>query len=336
MSEKRYQVYISSTYTDLQAERAAIVQALPTIGCLPVGLEIFATNSLVFAAVKKLIDEADYFILLVGSRYGSLSPSGVSYSHMEYVYASTKQKPILVLMHDAPDSRSIEFQEKTMEGRRQFRDFRQLVSKGLVSGWSDIKNLDSAVRQYLPQLIRSNPASGWIRASSSVLSASTSKEVEYLKQRISELEGEREQWLNQQSSQLGSLAQGSDPYELMYRCKAYAAGNCEDVTMRTVLTWDQIFASISPHLSQPQTEEFLMLRIAEKVQQNALLEVQSLRPKTHAVTDISVSPTSFSTVKIQFRTLGLIRRITRDDQRSWWQLTAQGEQYSASMLAVRR
>lgn len=335
MSDKRYQVFVSSTYIDLQEERSVLTQALPTLGCLPCGLEVNPVGAAAWTAIKKLIDESDYYVLLLGSRYGTLSPSGVSYTHMEYVYAATKQKPILVLMHESPDTRPAQFQEKTPEGRRQLNDFRNLLQKGFVARWSDNRNLDTAVRQYLPQLIKSRPTGGWVR-STALSSPEQSREIDMLKQRISEMEQEREQWLTQQASSLGTLAQGQDLFDVMYRCKAYAAGNCEDVPARSQLSWNAIFTSFAPHLSQPQHEDFMAAKIAERLQETALKDVQAARPKTHAVTDISIAPLGFNTIKIQFRTLGLIRRVPRDDSRVWWQLTAAGEQYLASLMTVRR
>ncbi len=335
MSDKRYQVFVSSTYTDLQEERSVLTQALPALGCLPCGLEVNPVGAAAWTSIKKLIDESDYYLLLIGSRYGTLSPSGVSYSHMEYVYAATKQKPILVLMHEAPESRPAPFQEKTPEGRRQLNDFRNLLMKGFVARWNDARSLDTAVRQYLPQLIKTRPSSGWVR-STGLSSPEQSREIEMLKQRVNELEQEREQWLGKQSDNLGTLAQGNDVFDVMYRCKAYAAGNCEDVPARSQLTWNQIFTSFAPHLSQPQHEDFIAAKIAERLQETALKDVQASRPKTHAVTDIVIAPLGFNTIKIQFRTLGLIRRVPRDDNRTWWQLTAAGEQYLAAQMAVRR
>jgi hypothetical protein len=64
--------------------------------------------------------------------------------------------------------------------------------------------------------------------------------------------------------------------------------------------------------------------------------VQTQRPRAHAVTDISIAPFSFSTIKTQFRSLGWVRRVTRDDPRTWWQLTTAGEQQVAQLLTVRR
>jgi len=78
-------------------------------------------------------------------------------------------------------------------------------------------------------------------------------------------------------------------------------------------------------------------KIGEKLQQNALSEVQREHPKTHAVVEVQPTPMCFNVIKMQFRTLGLIQKINRDnDQRMWWQLTALGERNLANVMSVRR
>ena len=39
--EKRYQVFVSSTYTDLQEERLKVMQTLMRLDCIPAGMELF-------------------------------------------------------------------------------------------------------------------------------------------------------------------------------------------------------------------------------------------------------------------------------------------------------
>ena len=39
--EKRYQVFVSSTYADLQEERKTVMQALLELDCIPAGMELF-------------------------------------------------------------------------------------------------------------------------------------------------------------------------------------------------------------------------------------------------------------------------------------------------------
>jgi hypothetical protein len=39
--EKRYQVFVSSTFQDLQEERQEVIQALLELDCIPSGMELF-------------------------------------------------------------------------------------------------------------------------------------------------------------------------------------------------------------------------------------------------------------------------------------------------------
>jgi hypothetical protein len=39
--EKRYQVFVSSTYVDLQEERQAVIMALLQLNAVPAGMELF-------------------------------------------------------------------------------------------------------------------------------------------------------------------------------------------------------------------------------------------------------------------------------------------------------
>ena len=39
--EKKYQVFVSSTYDDLRPERQEVIQALLELDCIPAGMELF-------------------------------------------------------------------------------------------------------------------------------------------------------------------------------------------------------------------------------------------------------------------------------------------------------
>ena len=39
--DKRYQVFVSSTYTDLMDERKSVTQTLMELDCIPAGMELF-------------------------------------------------------------------------------------------------------------------------------------------------------------------------------------------------------------------------------------------------------------------------------------------------------
>ena len=100
--QKKYQVFISSTYTDLKKERAKVQEILLMADCIPAGMEAFvASNAQQFEVIKKVIDLCDYYVLIIGGRYGTINKeTDLSYTEMEYNYAVSKGIPVLVFAID--------------------------------------------------------------------------------------------------------------------------------------------------------------------------------------------------------------------------------------------
>jgi hypothetical protein len=98
--EKRYQVFVSSTFADLTVERQAVIQGLLSLDHFPAGMEQFpASDEDAWALIRGVIDDSDYYLLVVGGRYGSINQEGISYTEMEFDYATAKKKPILAFLH---------------------------------------------------------------------------------------------------------------------------------------------------------------------------------------------------------------------------------------------
>lgn len=69
---KKYQVFVSSTYADLEEERRSVIQTVIGMDCIPAGMELFpATDEEQFEFIKRVIDDCDYYLLIIGGRYGS-------------------------------------------------------------------------------------------------------------------------------------------------------------------------------------------------------------------------------------------------------------------------
>ena len=103
--EKRYQVFISSTFVDLKDERQAALKAILEIDHMPAGMELFpATDDSAWQLIRDVIDSSDYYILIIGGRYGSLDETGLGYTEKEYDYALTTKKPVIPLLHENPDN----------------------------------------------------------------------------------------------------------------------------------------------------------------------------------------------------------------------------------------
>ena len=92
----KFQVFISSTYSDLREEREAVPWAVLTARHIPVGMEALASDDRGWQTIKSAIDRSDYYILLLAGRYGSIDTDGKSWTEKEYEYAVGRGIPILV------------------------------------------------------------------------------------------------------------------------------------------------------------------------------------------------------------------------------------------------
>ena len=92
--KKRYQVFISSTFADLADERRHVMETILKCDCFPAGMEMFpALDMEQFTYIKSIIDDSDYYILIIAGRYGTLTSDGISYTEKEYDYAVEKASP---------------------------------------------------------------------------------------------------------------------------------------------------------------------------------------------------------------------------------------------------
>ena len=330
VSAKFYQVFVSATYLDLVEERRVLLEVLPQLDCLPVLLPSQGPEA--WPSVRRRIESCDYFILLLGSRYGSLTPSGVSHTHQEFVHASFKQKPRLVFMHAQPEQRPLSLQDASVEGRLKFQDFRQLLRQGECCLWTQADDLATMLRTCMPKLLQSHPMPGWV-SGAAVTSPGQNEALARLEARVAELEAEKETWL-QTGIRLDELAQGQDKTELYYQANVYAGGHCELLPLVSRIAWNDVFLAMALGLREPQSERFLHERLAEMLRTRGLQDARELRPKAHALTDIRLTDLCFSSVRIQLRTLGLITRssLSRTQADPQWQLTMQGEHLMKKLL----
>ena len=169
--DKIYQVFVSSTYEDLKEERFAVMNALIEKNCIPVGMENFPACDLEqFEYIKKLIDEVDYYILIVAGKYGSIEKnSNKSYTQLEYEYAKSKKVPIASFVIQNTDVLVSTKVEKTTKKRKQLESFKQLVmANKLCKTWSSKDELARHVQNAIDELVESSPREGWVRQSSIV------------------------------------------------------------------------------------------------------------------------------------------------------------------------
>lgn len=164
--EKRYQIFVSSTYADLQEERRNVMQTLMEMDCIPAGMEIFpAMDEEQWEFIKRIITDCDYYILIIGGRYGSLTSEGISYTEKEYNFAISLGLKVIAFLHKNPEEIPAKNSEFNPELRVKLDEFRNRVSQGrLIKFWSTADELPGLVSTSLSKTIKTYPATGWVRA----------------------------------------------------------------------------------------------------------------------------------------------------------------------------
>ena len=164
--EKRYQIFISSTFSDLKEERNKVMQTIMSLDCIPAGMELFpAMDEEQFEFIKRIIDDCDYYILMIGARYGSMDESGVSYTEKEYDYAVSKNIPVLAFLNKDISSIPLSKADLKDDLREKLDKFRKKVETGrLVKYWKNADELNAEVAISLPKMIKTYPRTGWVKA----------------------------------------------------------------------------------------------------------------------------------------------------------------------------
>lgn len=172
-------MFVSSTYEDLKQERFAVSQCLLENDCIPVGMEQFPSSNLnQLEYIKKMLDECDYYILILAGRYGSCCEDGIGYTEKEYDYADSIGIPILSFLVKDPEKLAYCDCETDPILREKLIKFRKKVSAGrLRKTYSDINSLKFEVATSISKCIRDSPAVGWIRGDKTAFSPSSFQEL---------------------------------------------------------------------------------------------------------------------------------------------------------------
>ncbi|MDE7400384.1 MAG: DUF4062 domain-containing protein [Oscillospiraceae bacterium] len=171
MSYKRkFSIFISSTYEDLKEERQALVGVALENNFIPVGMEQFhAAPTDQWNVITKMIDECDFYLLVIGGRYGSIDEeTGISYTEKEYNYAKTKGLPVLVLIKQS--SAIAESEKDTGDNKydkmRKLDEFRERVKsdKNTVDFFTDLNSLKYAASPTFRNAVNYvDDNAGWVR-----------------------------------------------------------------------------------------------------------------------------------------------------------------------------
>lgn len=327
MAEKKYQVFISSTYADLKEERRKILDILLMADCIPAGMEAFVASDVEqFEVIKKVIELCDYYILIIGKRYGSINEqTGLSYTEMEYEYAKQFGIPVLVFALDesveVPPEKAEQDQTK-IEALQNFR--KNALENRLATIWKTQDELTGAVAISIMRATKQIQRPGWQRG------------VEYdeasLRREIMALQEERDRLtteLANAKNQITSLTTVSDlafeECKIVITYKRQKPG-----AMPTFGSIEQELPELFKIISTQMTD----VTLAEKAIQSALLlKLFPANTYQYTFTDLQF----IKLILNQLKALGLIySKWNKDKSDLFWGLTSKGEFERNKMILVRK
>ncbi|MCQ6500171.1 DUF4062 domain-containing protein [Raoultella planticola] len=165
MDDKKYQVFVSSTYIDLIDARKKIIETVLSLYHFPVGMEMFsADDSEQWEIIRETIDASDYYVIIIGHKYGSTSVNGISYTEMEYDYAKSLNIPVLAFIRNRDVfTKQNEREDDLSKAKELDRFIEKAKANKMCDFWESIEDLATKVAIALPKVMRRTPRIGWVR-----------------------------------------------------------------------------------------------------------------------------------------------------------------------------
>lgn len=324
---------MSSTFSDLIEERQDTINSILDMNHIPAGMELFPASDIdQFEYIKKIIDQCDYYLLIVGGRYGSLDKDGVSFTEKEFDYAVQTKKFIIAFLHKEPESLSVNKSETSEDSRKLLTAFRDKVGDGrLVKFWTSRENLTLLVLQSLNHAFNDHPQIGWIRgdsaASEQVLEQANKALIENI-----ELRAKIAKLIEAAEPAFDDLADLDDTIELRYRTRS---NNGYQSSVRytyhdrvCTVSWKQIFLAVARNLTTPSTEV-----VIEKAFKDLADDIKL------GYTSYDLNKSDLTMIKHQLIALGLITTgsTTNPNKNSaFLALTDKGRNFLMNSMVVRK
>jgi hypothetical protein len=367
-NETRYQVFVSSTYTDLASERQAAILALLQLDALPAGMELFpAANDEAWVLIKRVIDESDYYLLVVGGRYGSVDAEGLSYTEKEYDYAESRQKPVMAFLHGDPGKIPFENSEANPEAREKLNTFRERVKHAKhVKYWTSAEDLAGKIALSFSTFVRTYPAVGWVRGDAGD-SPETLRKLTSAQEEIAGLRGQLHKSAVEPPPEAKGLADRDERLTVGATIRIKINNLTDDSEIspnqtlegKLSLSWNEILSALGPAMLDEASQQDLSTRF-----KNAVEEVNRSRAGSQArrwllgagrenykdsngnagsvpqvTTSLVVPDHYFETALLQLEALGIIENGSRKrpvaDHFVYWTLTPWGRTRLTRLRAVR-
>jgi hypothetical protein len=322
--QKRYQVFVSSTFKDLQDERQDTIKSIVNLRHIPSSMEAFpATDVDQLKYIKKIIDECDYYVLIVGARYGSVDKNGIGFTESEYDYALESGKTILAFVHGDIGAIPLAKADVDEDRTRKLNAFRERVMTGrMVREWTSRDQLQSAIIVSLTQAIADFPGVGWVRADATASDAAV-QEILTLRKENERLDKELTTLRQALEPSVPDAADLNDTYKVRFTYdESRVAGTAS-------IKWRDILAAVGPSLLTGTTSSQMVSAL------ETYLEEKKLVTKP-----VSLLATDREQIRIQLMALRLVdlvsKRTSDGGEVNRLALTEKGRQELMNSLVIRK
>jgi Domain of unknown function (DUF4062) len=348
--DKRYQIFVSSTFTDLKLERQAVLTAILELNQMPAGMELFpAGDESAWQLIKDVIDGSDYYVLIIGGRYGSLDETGLGYTEKEYDHATAAKKPVIPLLHQNPDNLPRGRTDTDEAAWAKLKAFRAKIEKRHTCVyWETTEELKAKVIVGLTSAMKRYPAVGWVKADR-IPSDATLADMLALKSQVAELEAQLASDVSRPPRGTEDLVQGDETFRVEYTFTSAdpkdlyfdldGSGKHDSAVIEP--SWNQTFAAVAPTMINEATEDDLEASFRSffaALARKDLADDTSL--KERKLVDFRFPKEQIETCILQFRALGLIEESLRQrslkDTSAYWKLTKHGDHLMTQLRAIRR
>jgi Domain of unknown function (DUF4062) len=315
MTQPRYQIFVSSTFKDLEDERQAVLNAILKLNQFPAGMEMFpAVDDTAWLHIEKVIEVSDYYVLIIGGKYGSIdSESGLSYTEKEYDFAVSKNIPVLAFTRSDEDNIPVGKSEIDSQIREKLKQFKQKVgNKHHWNYWKNLDELKANVAISLAMSFATNPQKGWVKAG--VIENSE------LLERLADLQQRYDKSL-EENKKLSEKTLNTN----------FSFGNeiviikLNEIESSIESTWHELFIILAKIFITKTTEREL-----KKAQFNIMSNKKVVKG--------NLSDESFNLIRNQFLALELIEIVDKSingTQHTAWVLSSKGQRLFVDSVAIK-
>lgn len=308
--------------------------------CIPAGMELFpAANEDQMTLIRGVIDQCDYYLVVIGGRYGSMSSEGISYTEQEYDYAVARGIPVMGFVPSSPEDIPQGKTDKNDGAARKLASFQRKVQGRVTKDYRNAEDLGGKVARGLSQLRKSHPRPGWVRGDQA-LTPEYRTELAELRaevERLRRLQAEGATARDEAELDL-SFQHGSDKVKVAWIFESGTSFNRKRVEQVSTYTWDEVLKALGPFMVDEASERMLRGALDTHVAQDVYRKNQSWPKEVEA--SFHVSSATWGAVLTQLRALRVIatgvKKRSANDKDSYLRLTKAGNDYLTALYASKR